>query len=368
MRGLNVQPFSLEGLPRLPRAAVPWTRALARARAAFPRRLDLELRGLGSIQVRPTRVGFFPDPERAGEAFALEVRGLPARLYLDLPLALRLVSGLTGTRSATAVRALTAGERGVLASVIVAVLDAAGLAGTVRLSLGQPPPLEGDLLTLGLRVEGAGTAGQARLELPPTAIPARSVAAPAWSRRAAAVPAATVGDLARAAVAVSLELARTVISGAELAAARPGDAVAFDAAAPLGEVWSVDVRFGDCLIPAGLHPDGRLQPRGPLGGSGNEVVMSTERNTVPDASAPLTDEAARVLAAAPVEIVAEVGRLNLRGEELVGLLEGGVLSLGPRRPAQVSLRVGGRLWAVGELVAIDDELGVRITELVGRSE
>jgi flagellar motor switch/type III secretory pathway protein FliN len=30
----------------------------------------------------------------------------------------------------------------------------------------------------------------------------------------------------------------------------------------------------------------------------------------------------------------------------------------------VVLRVGGRVWAHGELVALEDELGVRITELV----
>jgi len=70
------------------------------------------------------------------------------------------------------------------------------------------------------------------------------------------------------------------------------------------------------------------------------------------------------VAGAPVEIVAELGRLTVRGDELAGLLEGCVLSLGPRRPAAVRLCVGGRLWALGELVAIDDELGVRITELV----
>ena len=72
---------------------------------------------------------------------------------------------------------------------------------------------------------------------------------------------------------------------------------------------------------------------------------------------------AKVLATAPVEVVAEIGRLTLRGDELAGLMKGGVLSLGSRRTESIQLRVGGLLWAVGELVSLGDELGVRILRL-----
>jgi flagellar motor switch/type III secretory pathway protein FliN len=72
---------------------------------------------------------------------------------------------------------------------------------------------------------------------------------------------------------------------------------------------------------------------------------------------------AAVLAEAPVEVVAELGRISLRGDELLGLIRGSVLSIGPRRPEVVTLRVAGRPWATGELVTLDDQLGVRILEL-----
>ena len=75
-------------------------------------------------------------------------------------------------------------------------------------------------------------------------------------------------------------------------------------------------------------------------------------------------EAAAVLASAPVEIVAEIGRVPLRGDEVLGLTNGSVLPLGPRRRDLVTLRVGGRIWARGELVHIEEELGVRITEVL----
>jgi flagellar motor switch protein FliN/FliY len=65
-----------------------------------------------------------------------------------------------------------------------------------------------------------------------------------------------------------------------------------------------------------------------------------------------------------VEVTAELGKLTLRGDEVMGLLNGSVLSLGPRRRDPIVLRVAGRAWARGELVTVDDDLGVRITEIL----
>ena len=102
-------------------------------------------------------------------------------------------------------------------------------------------------------------------------------------------------------------------------------------------------------------------------------IVQAEEETKPMASqdektrykpeAPSSSEVAQVLASAPVEVVAEIGRFTLRGDELAGLIKGGVLSLGPRRTDAIELRVGGQLWAVGELVSVGDELGVRILRL-----
>ena len=72
-----------------------------------------------------------------------------------------------------------------------------------------------------------------------------------------------------------------------------------------------------------------------------------------------------VLAAASIEVVAELGRISLRGDEVMGLAPGVVLALGARR-GRVSLRVGGEAWAEGEIVDIDGELGVRITRVANR--
>ena len=60
--------------------------------------------------------------------------------------------------------------------------------------------------------------------------------------------------------------------------------------------------------------------------------------------------------------MAEVGRVTLRGDEVLALQPGSVLSLGHHGKV-VNLVVGGRSWARGELVNVDGELGVRIIEL-----
>jgi flagellar motor switch/type III secretory pathway protein FliN len=351
MRALRLRPFSLEGLPRLGRSVLPWTRAVCRSRAAWPPQLAVSLGGLGPLLVRPGRLAFVADPGRTGETFLLEARGCRGRLLVDTPLALRLVAAVLGAPPATALRALGRAERGTLAAVVAAVLDGAGLGGLVRVGLEPAPPPAGDVLALDLRVQMTAGEGLARLEMPVAALPE-------------VAPSPRI-DPRLVCPLVTLALARTTLAGGALAAAAPGDAVVFDGTppAPAPQPWAVELRFGPCSLPAHLHPDGNLRRRGPLATDESEVPMSPENDDT-ETRPPLSPEAARALAAAPVEIVAELGRLTLRGDELVGLIEGGVLSLGPRRPTQVQLRVGPRLWALGELVAVDDELAVRITELV----
>jgi flagellar motor switch protein FliN/FliY len=349
-----VRPFSLEGLPRLPRAAVRTTRLFAQVRAALPDPVEVPLARVGQVRIRATRLAFAP-PTDEGAAFALQVRGARARLTIEPWLALHLVAAVLGLPPPLALRPLGRTERGVLAAAVVGVLEGAGAGPWIRLALGdaEAGPVEaGDLLAIELRVQFPGFAGGARLDLP-----AHLLAAPA-GRLAL--------DAHLLAPMLSVELARTTLQGGALTSAAPGDTVVFDGATPAGDgPWPVQVRMGACWFPAQLTSDGNLQRHGPLCHESETRMTSEDANiTAPVPSIPLSDDASRALAAAPVEIVAELGRLTVRGDELAGLVDGGVLALGPRRPAQVVLRVGGRVWAHGELVAIDDELGVRITELV----
>jgi len=71
------------------------------------------------------------------------------------------------------------------------------------------------------------------------------------------------------------------------------------------------------------------------------------------------------LAAAPVEVSAEIGRITLRGDELLGLVPGVVLTV-PGARGRVALRVAGEVVAEGELVDVEGDLGVRVIRVVGR--
>ncbi len=59
----------------------------------------------------------------------------------------------------------------------------------------------------------------------------------------------------------------------------------------------------------------------------------------------------------------ELGRLSLSLGRLAELKPGDVVELAREPGAPVDLTSGGRLVARGELVEIDDELGVRVTRV-----
>jgi type III secretion system YscQ/HrcQ family protein len=353
MAARPVIPFSLEGLPRVARAAPALTRGLARARAGLPAELSVPLKGLGLVSVASAWVQFGA-PESPGASFALEVRGQRARLTVEAALALRLVAALLGQPAPVAVRGLGRAERGVLAAVIAAFLQAAALDG-VRVGLEDTgPATDNETIAVHLRVHTPRLSGLAILELPARLLATLPIRPPHLEARAIAAQ-------------VTVELARTTLPAADFATARAGDRVVFEGTSPASTdgPWPVRIRFG-ASCGGQLSPDGSLRRHGPIGHHESETPMSSDdaNITAPVPIQPLSADAVRALAGAPVEIVAEVGRLTVRGDELVGLVEGGVLALGPRRPAEVILRVGGRPWAHGELVAVDEELAVRITALV----
>jgi type III secretion system YscQ/HrcQ family protein len=78
----------------------------------------------------------------------------------------------------------------------------------------------------------------------------------------------------------------------------------------------------------------------------------------PDAAG--TDQLLREL---PVEVACELGRVTMSGRELLELRAGAVVPVGRPLAGPVDLTVGGRVVARGELVDVEGEIGVRITQL-----
>ena len=67
----------------------------------------------------------------------------------------------------------------------------------------------------------------------------------------------------------------------------------------------------------------------------------------------------------PVQLSVELGRVKMPLREVMELREGSVIALNKSAGEPVSLYINEQLMARGEIVLVEDFLGVRITETVG---
>jgi flagellar motor switch protein FliN/FliY len=70
----------------------------------------------------------------------------------------------------------------------------------------------------------------------------------------------------------------------------------------------------------------------------------------------------------PVAVTVELGRRRMPISELLELSKGSTLELAKAAGELLDVRVNDRLVARGEAVIINDKFGVRLTEIVSRSE
>jgi type III secretion system YscQ/HrcQ family protein len=360
---LNVSPLSAERLPKVTARAAAASRALGEwlGGTEAPLEIDLGAAGVARIAFAGFETCELPSRE---ELLLIGPDGRRGRCAVDGRLALAMVSaclGQTAISSPPILRGLGVGERGVLAAQVLAVMARLGTGVTVALGAPAALPAGEPLVSLALEAQAAAVRGRVRLDLPS-----------AWLSSPTAVTARLEGGFAAAAsrlnVVGALELAATSVPVSEWSAAGAGDAVVFDGAAPVSTAgdWSIGLRIGDYSAAASLDLDGSATIVGPFC-----AVLPRPRPRPPrpikeihTMSAQSSDESTRaVLAAAPIEVVAEIGRLTLRGDEVLGLAPGSVLAFGGRG-LQVTLTAGGQAWARGDLVDVDGELGVRLTEML----
>jgi len=69
-----------------------------------------------------------------------------------------------------------------------------------------------------------------------------------------------------------------------------------------------------------------------------------------------------------MELTVELGRARVPLRDLLDLAPGSVIELDRAAGAEVDVLVNGTLLAKGEVVVVDDEFGVRITEVIGADE
>jgi flagellar motor switch/type III secretory pathway protein FliN len=344
------RPFDLAACPRVRPRDARATRAALRTCARLPARWPIVLPPLGSAVVEFAGVDV-DDAERiAGVDLAISFGVGRGRVRIEFPFASRLVDAvLGGTAVFSEARAAGPAERGVLAGVLAPLFDRVG--GSVH--LGPLPARDGATAAILFRLETAVASGWLRLTPPVgglSGVPVPADDASMWRARASRIP-----------VTASVELARTAVPARELARVAIGDAIVFDGARAArfaaDAPWDGHVRVGDHAADVTVDVAGGVSIVG-----GFSPVQPQEGNMSASGS---NIDATTVLGAASIEVVAELGRIALRGDEVLGLAPGVVLAVGKGRPG-VTLRVGGEIWADGEIVDIDGELGVRVTRLANR--
>jgi flagellar motor switch protein FliN/FliY len=72
----------------------------------------------------------------------------------------------------------------------------------------------------------------------------------------------------------------------------------------------------------------------------------------------------RVLSEVPLQVTVELGRAMMRVRNLLALREGSVIELDRAPGSPVDVFVNGRLVARGDVVVVDEEFGVRVTEVL----
>ena len=83
---------------------------------------------------------------------------------------------------------------------------------------------------------------------------------------------------------------------------------------------------------------------------------------------PASDTDIGLLLEVPLSISVELGRTSLTIRELLALGQGSILSLDRHAGEPVDVLVNGKRLARGEVVVIDEDFGIRVTEVVTPEE
>lgn len=87
-------------------------------------------------------------------------------------------------------------------------------------------------------------------------------------------------------------------------------------------------------------------------------------NTATESTSPLVQRELSLVGHVTVTLNAEIGTAELTIDQLFALKAGEVVKLLQQVNEPVTLRLNGKAIARGELVAVDDNFGVQITEIL----
>ena len=88
----------------------------------------------------------------------------------------------------------------------------------------------------------------------------------------------------------------------------------------------------------------------------------------PVPGAPLVSGNMELMMNVPLNVSVEIGKTKRKIREIIDFAQGTVIELEKQAGAPVDIVVNGQLIARGDVVVVDDNFGVRITEIVGTKE
>lgn len=374
VRPRRVRPYPLSELPRLLRVQVELARALWQhvgtallaARAASPAGLaELKRRLGGPLHILSQEPYLIPSDRAA----SLLRGGLLLQLELLTP---AHPSGLLAIDEGLCSRCGLSGES-------LLQLGREALAGApVRAALGSESDIAATLgghpsrlaLAMDLRLMIGETAGwgrlltRAELRLHSAPSPPASAQAVRWSRRS---------RLADAGVQLCIEAGHGFLPSSAVVALAVSDIVVLDHFGPKPVTGGpVSLRIGHGAFTAHLDGAG-LTILSSFHLRASAMATSDDKTEAPGPEPALSPSdsglgpappSEHLLRELPVQLTCELGRITLSAREVLELRPGSVLPVGRPLAGPVDLTAGGRVIARGELVDVEGEIGIRLTEVL----
>jgi flagellar motor switch protein FliN len=100
---------------------------------------------------------------------------------------------------------------------------------------------------------------------------------------------------------------------------------------------------------------------------GLELEQLSGTSAEPGPVGPGTASDLRRLSAVPVDLSVEMGRTRMTVGETLELRQGSIITLNRMSGEPVDLLVNGTAIARGEVVVIDEQFGLRVTEVLGQA-
>lgn len=201
------------------------------------------------------------------------------------------------------------------------------------------------------------------------------------------------------ALTVAETTADTLPAGAQALAARYVGATTIDLIAVVGDQLAETLATSDEITPtdvlrAALSAAGGVVGDGVLHvdadetaaletlpvGQGTVYALAAKGDKVPaawlvvaehapaTATAPAGRAPLRVLKDVEMDVSVQVGHTRIAVRDLLALTPGSVLELDRAAGAPADILVNGRLIARGEIVVVDEDYGVRVTEVIGSED